>query len=71
VNGQIKVRLVGDANCDAMLTDADVGATIGGLFDDTTACDPDCNRDGSVDAADIACVAAHFGSSMTIPEVEQ
>lgn len=62
VNGLITVRVAGDANCDAMLTDADVETTIGALFEDTPACDPDCNRDGSVDAADIACVTAQFGA---------
>lgn len=62
-DGLITVRLVGDANCDAMLTEADVGVTLGALFDDTAACDPDCNHDGSVSAADVACVAAQLGSS--------
>lgn len=62
VNGLITAQVVGDANCDGRLTEADVGATIAALFDDTTACDPDCNRDGSVDAADVACVAAQFGA---------
>jgi len=63
VSGLITVRLVGDANCDGKLTEADVETTVDALFDDTTACDPDCNRDGRVTAADIACVAAQLGSS--------
>jgi hypothetical protein len=63
VNGQITVQLVGDSNCDARLTEADLGLTVEALFDDTTACAPDCNRDGDVSAADAACVAAQFGSS--------
>jgi hypothetical protein len=63
VNGLITVRLVGDANCDAMLTEADIGVSVGALFGDTAACDPDCNRDGGVSAADVACVAARVGSS--------
>jgi hypothetical protein len=62
VDGQIRVHRVGDANCDAMLTEADLAATVGALFDDTPACDPDCNRDGDVSAADVACVAAQFGA---------
>lgn len=71
VDGQITVRVVGDANCDAMLTEADIVATAGAIFGDTTACGPDCNQDGGVSAADVACVAAQFGSSMIIREVEQ
>ena len=63
VNGLITVRLVGDADCDGMLTEADVEVTLGALFDDTAACNPDCNRDGGVSAADVACVAAQLGSS--------
>ena len=62
VNGRIVVRRAGDANCDAMLTEADIDATAAALFADTAGCDPDCNRDGRVSAADVACVAAQFGS---------
>jgi hypothetical protein len=53
----------GDVDCDGKLTEADVETTVEAVFDDTTACDPDCNRDGRVTAADIARVAAQFGSS--------
>ncbi len=56
VNGRITVRRVGDADCDAM-------HTVGALFDDPAPCDPDCNGDGEVSAADVACVAAQLGSS--------
>jgi hypothetical protein len=63
IDGLITVEVVGDVNCDGKLTEADVGVTVETLFDDVTACDPDCNRDGRVSAADFACVAAQFGSS--------
>jgi hypothetical protein len=54
VNGVIRVH--GDAGCDARLT-------VAALFDGPTPCDPDCNLDGEVSAADVACVAAQLGSS--------
>jgi hypothetical protein len=63
VSGLITVQLLGDANCDGMLTDADLGLTLRAVFDDATACDPDCNHDGSVSAADMPCLAAQLGSS--------
>jgi hypothetical protein len=63
IDGLITVEVVGDGNCDGKLTEADVGVTVGALFNDATACDPDCNRDGGVTAADIACMAAQLGSS--------
>jgi hypothetical protein len=64
LDGQITVLSPeGDADCDGKLTEADVETTVETIFDDATACDPDCNRDGRVSAADFACVAAQFGSS--------
>jgi hypothetical protein len=63
IDGLITVQLVGDANCDGKLTEADVETTVEAPFDDATACDPDCNRDGRVTAADILRVTAQLGSS--------
>jgi hypothetical protein len=50
----------GDADCDGMRTDADVGAALVAIFDPAAraACNADCNRDGDVRGADLLCTIA-------------
>ena len=50
--------LRGDADCNQVLDAADVIATSTAMFDPLAraTCDADCNRDGSVTAADLICV---------------
>lgn len=50
------VSIPGDSNCDGIVDQADVGATWRALFDPHLACSADCNRNGRLEAADIACV---------------
>jgi DNA-binding beta-propeller fold protein YncE/mono/diheme cytochrome c family protein len=55
-------RVRGDANCDGRVDAADPPAACAGMFDPAAACDADCNRDGSVTAADVTCVLMALGS---------
>jgi len=50
--------LPGDADCNAVLDEADVHATWAAVFDPIVRarCDADCNQDGNVTAADLTCV---------------
>lgn len=51
------IILAGDADCDGLLTEADIAATLAALFEapDPLGCSADCNGDGVVNGADVLC----------------
>ncbi len=71
LNGAVKIvpckrmTFPGDANCNEQLEAGDLAATATAAFDPIAAslCDADCNQDGDVTAADIACVLQRMNAS--------
>ena len=53
----------GDANCDRLVDPADLAAIERALFEPVGGCQTDCNGDGAVSAADVACVGRRVLSS--------
>ena len=49
----------GDANCDGRVDHDDLRAVVAVIFTRAETCNADCNRDGSINGADLVCITRH------------